>query len=422
MKIIILSHERSLNKTEAILKTFANEEIHLIIDNYPEKGKKEYINLAQTHMIKSFNIVEIVKRIPKCDKIFTTSENLLIVQSQLESYYGIENLTPYAAKVLSNKQLFDDHCRMVGLEYFVPNSKIVTFPDQLKVFGNKPIFTKPDIGTGGKSLMETDEHEDFKIEYRSWNNRHHFLDYLKEKDFHHKFFEINKVGIPLERYNFEAGRVMFQEYLPSDGPSIAPCGVIKDGKLKILYYLKNEKVFQGKHVQRDRSVWTLDKKEIHPEIILKIEYFMAAVVETLDIKELFFAGPDFHMLENRLVAIDFNPRLGQFSNVINGLNKNFLYNDYHGIDQSIKHVLWHCAELKPGVIKSVDKEKLSKIKQYFNNENQDLEEGIVIPKFLNLQNRKFSFNLNIIGDTEKQLITTFKRVNQLLQDSIEYVT
>jgi hypothetical protein len=422
MKIVILSHERSLNKTEAILKTFSGEEIHLIMDYYPQPGEKEYINLAHTHVIKSFNIVEIVKRIPKCDKIFTTSENLLIVQSQLESYYGIQNLTPYAAKVLSNKQLFDDHCKMVGLEDFIPNSKIVTFPDQLKQFGNKPIFTKPDIGTGGISLMQTDEHEDFNIEYRSWNNRHHFLDYIKEKDFHSKFFELNKAGIPLARYNYEPGRIMFQEYMPSDGPSIAPCGLIKDGKLKILYYLKNEKTQRGKYVQRDRCVWTLDKNEINKKWISQINYFMEAIVEDLGIKELFFAGPDFHLVNDKLIAIDFNPRLGQFSNVINNLNKDFLYNGYNGVEQNIKHVLWQCAELKPGLVKSVDEEKLSRIKQYINSENHELKAGITIPNFPNLQNRKFSYNLNIIGDTEKQLVATFKKVNQLLQDCIEYVT
>ena len=149
---------------------------------------------------------------------------------------------------------------------------------------------------------------------------------------------------------------------------------------------------------------------------------MEAIVETLDIKELFFAGPDFHLVNDKLIAIDFNPRLGQFSNVINNLNKDFLYNGYNGVEQNIKHVLWQCAELKPGLVKSVDEEKLSRIKQYINSENHELKAGITIPNFPNLQNRKFSYNLNIIGDTEKQLVATFKRVNQLLQDCIEYVT
>ena len=438
MNILILSHERSLNKTEAFLNFYSNDNVYLICESQPNQTKK-YVKLAKKiSIVKNFNINTIISQLPKIDIIWTVSENLLPIQSQLESYYGIDNITPYAAEVLSNKQMFDDFCRLNGLEDYVPASVTPTFYKQLNRFKNVELFTKPDIGTGSNVFFPGDQQSVPSIEYRRWNNRHHLLSYLKDKGIHNDFFDINKQGIYTERFNYKPCRIMVQEYHWSDQPSISPSGYVIDGKAHTLFYVKNSKVKYGdkldpfsnpidshsmskvSDIARERAVWILSNDEVPEHIKCKSEHFVQTVVDKLKIKRMFFAGPDFHISGDRVIAIDFNPRAGQFINILDRINNGTIFKNAM-INKPVeirKKVLWGCAMLEPGIIKNIG--DLSNVSQYFNAQNIELTSGITVPDFQNLQNKAFNLNLDIVGENEQELFDNYVSVNQLLQKSIGY--
>lgn len=439
MNIIIISHERSLNKAEGLLNAYINDNVTLVIERPIHEEMRPYIKLAKRILIsKTFNPVDITKKISQCDKVWCVSENLLPVQSQLESYYKISNISPFAAEVLSNKQNFDDYCRSIGLGEYVPNSVTPVFHNQLDVFQNKEIFSKPDIGTGSNVFFPGDDQNTPNIEYRRWNNRHHFLKYLKDKKSHNEFFDINKQGIYTERFNFKSCRIMFQEYFWSQEPTLSPIGFVKDGIVNITCYLKTTKVKYGdildpfktpvqshsnsknSDIAKDLAVWITSNDEVDMDKHQKIESFLQSLVSNLNIKELFFAGPDFHIYENRLIAIDFNPRPGQFMNILDQIESNNVINAIINNTQLVikNKLLWGCAALKPGKIAAV--KDLSHLEKYFNKQNTVIKEGMVIPQFQNLQNKAFNINLNITGNNEQELFDRYRQINKLLQDCIVY--
>ena len=438
MNIVIICHERSTNKAEGLLRAHNDDNVTLVTDMMPDLAFKPYLKNRNILLIKNFVVTEIVKRIPHCDKIYCVSENLLPIQAQLESYYGINNINPFAAEVLSNKQLFDDFCRTIGLEEFVPQSTTPTFYKQLDVFGNKELFSKPDIGTGSNIFYPGDDQSKPSIEYRRWNNKHHFLQHISNKNTHNEFFNINKNGINIERFNYKSCRIMFQEYIWSQEPSICPYGYVKDGKVVIEFYVKNSKIKFGElldplsnpieshsvskisDIVRERAVWIVMKEEVSKDISALSEYFLQKIVDELKIKDMFFVGPDWHITNDRIVGIDFNPRPGSFINILDGLNPgNVIKNFVNGKSLKIESkLLWGCAVLKPGKIKDVH--NLDKIEKYFNANNTKLVPGLEIPDFQNLQNKSFNVNLDITGKDEQELFENYIEVNKLLQDCISY--
>lgn len=439
MNVVIISHERSLNKAEGLLRAHKDDHVILVIDHQINFVDKPYAKLANKIILsKNFNVVEITSNIKTCDKVWCISENLLPVQSQLESFYGIENVSAFAAEVLSNKQMFDNYCRTIGLGDYVPASITPTFYNQLDLFKNSQIFSKPDIGTGSNVFFPNDNQNTPSIEYRRWNNKHHFLKYLKDKQIHNEFFDINKQGIYVERFNFKPCKIMLQEYYWSEIPGIAPIGYVANGEVNIEFYLRTSKtkygdlldinknpveshsVSQTSDIAKDRAVWVVAHNEIDEIIKQRISYFMSTIIKNLKIKELFFAGPDFHVSGDKLIAIDFNPRPGQFINIIDQIQENKIISAIINKEPvSIKKkVLWGCAVLKPGKIKEI--KSLSQINIYFNKQNTELKPGVVIPEFQNLQNKAFNINLNITGNSEQELFNNYKRINQLLQDCIIY--
>lgn len=436
MNIIIIAHERSLNKAEGLLRAYRIHNVTLITEHQPDVELKPYVKYATRLFInKGFELVNIINEIPKCDKVWCVSENLLPLQSQLESYYGIDNLSPFAAEVLSNKQKFDDYCRTIGLEEYIPNSISPTFHKQLDTFKNKEIFTKPDIGTGSNPSFYGKE---VNVEYRRWNNKHHFLQFLKDQGIHNDFFKFNQVGIHTKRFNYKPCKIMMQEYFWSEEPSISPYGHVKDGKIDNLFYVKNSKVNYGNLLDskknpielhsnsrtsdlgRDICVWAVSNSEVEKEKHDKIQYFMQTVVQNLGIKDLMFAGPDFHINNDNLYAIDFNARPGQFINILDKANDYKIFESIvSGKDYEITNrVLWGCSMLKDGVIKQLD--SLDTVQKHLNAQNTKLEVGLNVPKFQNLQSKSFSMNLDIIGKNEQELFNKYKQVNQLLQNCITY--
>lgn len=437
MNTIILSHERSLNKAEALLSSYNN--CILVIDRKTDINEKPYVKHANKIIIsKNFDLVDIISNVNVCNKIWCVSENLLPIQSQLESYYGIENLSPFAAEILSNKQKFDDYCRKIGLGEFVPVSVTPTFHNQLDKFKNQEFFTKPDIGTGSNVFFPGSNQNAPNIEYRRWNNKHHFLKHLKDKQIHNDFFALNKQGIYTEKFNFKPCRIMAQQYHWSEQPSVAPIGAIINSQIHIAFYLKMSKVKYGdlidpnsspieshshsksSDIVKDRAVWITDSQDVSEDIKQKINYFMKTLLDSLKVKNLFFAGPDFHISEGRLIAIDFNPRPGQFINILERLEGNSIIQSLiNNCPTQIKtKLLWGCSVLQPGKIKTL--KDTSSIKPFFNVQNTLIQEGIQVPEFQNLQNKAFNVNLDITGSNEQELFERYKTVNQLLQKCISY--
>lgn len=439
MTVIIISHERSLNKAEGILTFFKDQDVNLVLDIAPDLDKKPYVKLAKkVIVVKNYDVTQIVKKIKYCDRIFCVSENLLPVQSQLESFYGISNISAFAAEVLSNKQKFDNFCRDVGLGAYIPTSITPTFYDHLDVFKNKEIFTKPDIGTGSNVFYPGDDQSSPSVEYRRWNNKHHFLKQLKDKNIHNDFFNLNRQGIYTERFNFKPCRIMVQEYFWSTEPSICPIGYVKDGKVNIGFFVKNSKIKYGdkldpystpieshsvskvSDIVRERAVWITSNDEVRKDIVDSSYLFLQTIVDKLKIKNMFFAGPDFHICDDKLIAIDFNPRPGQFVNILDRLNDNSIMTAFlNGDTVNVKNkLLWGCAVLKPGKIDSI--KNIESVKNNFNMQNTDLVPGITVPEFQNLQNKSFNVNLDIVGRNEQELFDNYIAVNQLLQDCITY--
>ena len=439
MNIIFLAHRRSLNKTEGLINAYKDCHLTLVSDAGDLGDKFTFLkHLDEVCLVKGFDLVNITRKIKKCDKIICVSENLLPIQSQLESYYGIKNLSPYAAEILSNKQTFDNFCRSIGLGNFVPKSITPTFHSQLEIFNNNEIFTKPDIGTGSNVFIPDSNQNQPKIEYRRWNNKHHFMKYLNDKDFHNDFFGINKSGIQNHRFNYRPCKIMVQEYHWSEEPSIAPIGHVSNGIVNTEFYLKMSKVKYGDQIDpnanpieshsvsqasdiaKDRAVWVVTPDEVDEKIRAQIEFFMNTVIKSLKVKELFFAGPDFHISNEKLIAIDFNPRPGQFMNILDQLSSNSIFSPIvHNTPVVMKKkLLWGCATLTPGKITNIS--NIEKLTTYFNAQNTTLVVGMNIPEFQNLQNKSFNINFNITGNNEQELFNNYKHVNQLLQDCITY--
>lgn len=439
MNIVIISHERSLNKAQGLLTAYKDENTYLITDTNPNEAKT-YVNLA-THLVISryLNVVDIIKQVPRADKVLCVSENLLSLQSQLEAYYGIDNISAFAAEVLSNKQTLDDYCRKIGLQKYVPNSITPRNHNNLSIFKNKQLFSKPDIGTGSNIFYPGDDNNAPSVEYRRWNNRHHFLKHLKDKSQHNQFFELNRNGIHLQKFNYKSCRIMFQEYHWSASPTLCPMGYVKDGKVIIEFYVKNSKVKYGETVDpksdpitshsvsetsditRERCVWTASEDEVDNEIVKASYEFIQTLVDRLKIKDMFFAGPDFHQTtDGKIIAIDFNPRPGQFINILDSVNEhNIITNFVRQEPIDIKNrLLWGCALLKPGIIKSID--NIDTVEKHFNAQNVGLKVGAKIPKWQNLQNKEFSVNFDIVGTNEKELFDNYVKVNQQLQNCITY--
>tara|TARA_Y100001958_G_C21175627_1_gene506500 strand:- start:375 stop:1376 length:1002 start_codon:yes stop_codon:yes gene_type:complete len=332
----------------------------------------------------------------------------------------------------------DDFCRTIGLGHNVPKSVTPTFHTQLDIFEGDEFFTKPDIGTGSNSFYPKSEQNVPTIEYRRWNNKHHFLDHLTKLEHNNKFFEINKKGIQNENFNNVPCKIMAQEYYWSEEPSISPYGYVKNGKVDCLFYVRNAKVKYGdildfnknpidqhsiskkSDIAKDMAVWSIPVSQVDEEQHKIMCGFVQTIVDKLKVKEMYFAGPDFHISGNKLIAIDFNTRIGQFINILDKLPGNNIFNNIGNEKEPeiTNHLLWGCTQLKPGIVKDI--KNIEVVEKYLNYLNDKIKIGMKIPEFQNLQNKKFSVNLNITGRDQQELFDNYKDANQLLHNCIIY--
>ena len=164
----------------------------------------------------------------------------------------------------------------------------------------------------------------------------------------------------------------------------------------------------------------MPKEQVNPDVHKNIVYFLQTIIDKLNVKDLFYAGPDFHISQGKLIAIDFNARVGQMMNILDSVEGNNIFtNIKDNINPVIKsQMLWGASILKPGTIKSVS--SIEHLKNNLNYLNTELESGVDIPEFQNLQNKQFNINLNVSGTNEQELFNNYKHVNQLLQDCITY--
>ena len=73
MNIVIISHERSLNKAEGLLRAYKNANTYLVTDSPPNKNKLYAYDARHIIISKYLDVVDITKQIPKVDKILTSA-------------------------------------------------------------------------------------------------------------------------------------------------------------------------------------------------------------------------------------------------------------------------------------------------------------------------------------------------------------
>jgi hypothetical protein len=433
MNVIILSHERSLNKSVGLIEYFKNDTITLVVEM--PIYNKPYVNSVNEIIISTkFSIEDIITKIKHCDCVISLSENLLPFQSLLESHYGITNIKSSTASILSNKQLFDNHCRKINLGTMTPLSVTPLDESDLNIFEDNPIIVKADIGTGGNIFFPGDDFNNPSFEYKKYANKGQFIDELKNHNIYDDFFKYNKIGISLDRFNNVPCRFMVQQFHWSTQPSVSPIGYIKNGKVNVAFYVKNYKINPNSPVDidlekchknarfgtisRDRAVMSLSITDIDSHVHTKILNYLEKLTDSLEIKNMFFAGPDFHIENETTIGIDFNPRPGHFMNILNNMNNgSVIHSLMEGTEVQLKkHALWGCVLLKPGVIKAL--ENLDDLKCYLNSENLTLKNEIVIPKSQSLQNKEFPLNVNVSGKNELELIIKYNEVCARIQEKI----
>ena len=425
--ILIISHERSLNKAESLIQLF-KDSCHLVlltnIDPAPYKFFCESFN--SIIISENFDINLVKEKFENIEYIFSISENLLPLQAKLSQHYGINNITRDSAKILANKQSFNNYCRNIGLESFIPRS-ITPFTENDILSFDSSFITKPDIGTGANQFLCHIDKRLSGIDYKVWKNGLDFITYLKTNRIKDVFLEANKFGVSLPRFNNTPCRTMMQEYHPSKTPSICPTGVIKGGQLQIAFYLKNSKVFQNScdysslnpekihsygtptGLFGDFAVWSVPENTIDKEILQQITFFLTQLITNLSIKDLFFSGPDFHITDNGLIAIDFNPRPGNFFNLIDSYN-NFQIAKclWNSKKSSAKHLLWSTLPVVPGKVGNLKTN--TNIYSSMPLEMNSLEENHMIPEFQYLQSKPSSLQVCLGGMTEKDLFSQFENL------------
>lgn len=441
MNIIILSHIRSLGKATGLIDAEKQHTIIIVCDAGFEQYEKPYLDgVSHILTVDNFNITEITKHIPNCDRIWCISENLLPIQSQLESFYGIDNLNPYTAEILSNKQKFDDHCRQIGLDQFIPKSITPLTETDLDLFEDREFITKPDIGSGLNIFFPESDKNSPLIEYQRWKNKNHFLEHLKKNNCYDKFFQLNKNGVFNKRFNNKPCRIMAQEFHESIVPPITTIGLLSRGKIKYSHWskisktnssfladplstpLESHSISHTAGLTTFRGTWQIDEEIIDTNIREQINYFIETLTNSLKIKnELFFAGPEYFVNKNnQVIAIDFNPRpagvSSKFEKTPEKGNMYALLNNKPLTDK--KKFFFGCSNLKPGVVKKV--KSLEHLRPFLDVENIEIKEGTVIPEFQHAYHKTHILNFKILGNSQEELFAKYLKLNQQLQDCIIY--
>ena len=353
------------------------------------------------------------------DRIYTVSESLLPLHAKLEKSWGLNNISEKAADILSDKSKMDKWCIDNGLNSIVPHSFIPTDHTHLDVFKDTPFIIKPIIGSGAKPGG---------LNYLSFKNKQEFLLHI---DLHFPyFFDDNKKGKLDSEFNNRNNYYMAQEQLPDHSVLWGPYGYVNDiGKFKIVMWVRGKVAYnqidEWSYESKNSEWMSFDEKDVPTDVVETANNFFSKVITSLNLKNMFFSGPDFYKWEDTIKYIDLNPRLGQGLQQMDDVHKNKIISKILN-DEPVsfdRQIYWVASKLKPGKIKSL--KNINHLKGYWCKTNSKGDKAIgpgkTIPKFTHITIEGVTrVSFLITGDNESNMQKTYQTVNAELQNCIEY--
>ena len=384
MKNLILGYERGRNKWETIHRALLDigQDADVVVEDF-DKIEGPY------------------------DRIITVAESLLPIQAELEKKWGLSNLSIESANILSDKKLMDDFCISIGLENLIPDSVIPKSPSDLDIFKDRPFIIKPTIGSGTK------QHRSF--DYVTFNNQQDFLQTVDNS-----FFEDNRKGYAHALFNNRTSYYMAQEQLHIEADLYGPYYYGKNNILWVKCKIAVNKIDEYSYETRCLSWMSIPTNSVPIDVRAEAQMFMDTITDELQLKNMFFSGPDYYKWGSNVKLIDANPRLGQGLQIINSMHDyTIIPKILSGKPFSIEnHFLWKISTLKPGRIKSIS--DTSHLSEHLARTNRKVKPGMIIPEFQHTQMDGFRMALYIKGTNESDMLKTYETVNAQLQDCIEY--
>jgi hypothetical protein len=384
MKNLILGYERGRNKWETIHRALLDigQDADVVVEDF-DKIEGPY------------------------DRIITVAESLLPIQAELEKKWGLSNLSIESANILSDKKLMDDFCISIGLENLIPDSVIPKSPSDLDIFKDRPFIIKPTIGSGTKQQRSFD--------YVTFNNQQDFLQTVDDS-----FFEDNKKGYAHTLFNNRTSYYMAQEQLHIEADLYGPYYYGKNNILWVKCKIAVNKIDEYSYETRCLSWMSVPTNSVPIDVRAEAQMFMDTITDELQLKNMFFSGPDYYKWGSNVKLIDANPRLGQGLQIINSMHDyTIIPKILSGKPFSIEnHFLWKISTLKPGRIKSIS--DTSHLSEHLARTNRKVKPGMIIPEFQHTQMDGFRMALYIKGTNESDMLKTYETVNAQLQDCIEY--
>lgn len=387
-----------------------------------ERGKNKWWELkrslelaGQTADVITSNFENITG---KYDRIWSMAESLLPVQAELEEKIGLNNVSKKAAEILTNKKKLDDFCLQNGLEDITPYSIIPVKEADLDAFENMPFIIKPVIGSGSKQDYDKD------ISYFSYKNKKDFMKRIPAN----LLFYTNQKGFTDPAFNNVTNYYMAQEHLFHHTVYAPYWYVNEHGKLHHIFTMHGSQVLRDvddlTFESKPTNWWCISEEQV-PEVVRKrYWYFYNMLVEELQLKCMFFAGPDFFYDGKYDVKyIDCNPRIGQGLQIMNEFNngdllKRIICNEPFEVKTLF---CWTLPKLTPGKIKEV--KDLEWLRPYLTKTSRLPQPNEIIPEYgyevLDIKNYvKIAFQIS-----EKDLSSmkeTYWTINKRLQSCITY--
>lgn len=385
MKHLILSYERGGHRRRVM------------------KAALEELGHTVTAVTSDFNNIT-----EKHDRIWTLAESLLPVQAKYDKLWSIGDMSMSAANVLTNKKSFDDFCNRIGLEEIVPKSIIPLSPDDIF---DGPSIIKPTIGSGTKRDG---------IAYSSFYSKEELLMNLPDN-----FFEVNRTGYRDPNFNNCLTHYMIQEKLPFESVIYAPYYYIDNNSNgKVLFWargkLKRLVTNNNQFLDHPGSFHVVPEDEVPAKTVEYVNTLFEYITDFLQVKNIFFSGPDFYHYDNKVKYIDCNPRIGQGVQLANDIQTGYLKQIISGEDVELKtRWLWHTADLKPGKIKSIG--DYSHLEKYIVKEtSRELTPGTIVQEQSNISDNFFNFCFLITDKDEPDMYKTYRAVQSEFQSLIEY--
>lgn len=411
--ILFVSHERSLNKLESFLIKNSSFEFYLLTNDKPAEYKTytkyfKHIEISENYKINALNLP-----FDRIFKIICISEDLLSIAYEIEKRSKISNITLESVSTLSDKYLF--------YKYFKSNLPLpeTIIPTTLSDFDiiKGPIFVKPNYGTGGKSPFEWG--------YTLWESSKKFLNYLINTNQLEEFLMKNKEGFSEKRFPLNKVRYMLQRYIDHEPIKYAPCGYINAKKVNIFFFIKMKRSLKKLDIGCvkifDKHVWSVPTSEIDKNYYKTINHNLSTIAKSLNINNLYFSGPDYTFLDNKVFFNDFNPRPGHFMNLLDKDSENNI------ISRSLKnrsivlkkHLLWGHVELPEGYIHN--NLSLFHKKYYLSLESKIPSKGDKLNLSTGLQDKNSRGNICVFGKNESELFKFFNQAEKEINESLRII-